>query len=346
LNLKNYQEQAKKFNPSENLNSGSYVSDLGATIHRLPVLFSIGNRNWWEGYVNLLIDLKPNILIVHSILEFQTLRLIYFINKINCKLIIDDHTTINVIRNGISGSFVYFLFRFFFSNRLYSIANKIIGISDSCITVINDYMGLKGEKVIMIPLGTDSQIFYPDLNKRELLRRELILQDNTLLIVYTGKVYDEKKVHLIIDVLNEINSEGNLDLVIYIVGTVYENYKNTLNSHIKNSLNRVILEDNVSHDKLSYIYNAADISVWPAHTTTSTLDASACGCPIICSDYKTERYRFKSGLGVIDGDCNSLKKALKILIDDRELRLCMGKNGINMTTKFNSWEKIANDFIN
>jgi len=345
LNLKNYQEQAKKLTSSPNINSGSYISDLGATIHRLPILFSFQNRNWWKGFKEILIEIKPDILIVHSVLEFQTLRLLFFINKIKCKLIIDDHTTINVIRSGISGKIIYLIFRLFFSKRIYSIASRIIGISDSCITVLNKYMGLKGEKVLMIPLGTDTTIFYPDCQKRKALRNELNLLDNSLLIVYTGKIYDEKKVHLIIDVLNELNADQYLNIVIYIVGTVYENYKNVLYRHVDKSLNRVVLEDNVSHVKLSYIYNAADISVWPAHTTTSTLDASACGSAIICSDYKTERYRFNSGLGVKDGDYKSLKNALKLLIDDEELRSLMGKNGFNMITNFNSWEKIAADFI-
>ena len=41
------------------------------------------------------------------------------------------------------------------------------------------------------------------------------------LIVYTGKIYDEKKVHLIIEALND-KVFSNQKIVIQVVGTIYE----------------------------------------------------------------------------------------------------------------------------
>ena len=95
---------------------------------------------------------------------------------------------------------------------------------------------------------------------------------------------------------------------------------------------------------MASVYNAADIAVWPGHTTTSTLDASACGCPIICSDYKSERFKNQNGIGIKDGDLEQLKKALFKLISSQELRIKMGQRGIQLINSENTWEIITDKF--
>lgn len=341
---KNYIENAIKTGKiTTNLPELS-TADSGAIIHRLSPLFKVTGRLWWKKFKSTLIDLQPNYIIVHNILEFQTLRLLFFAEELNCPIVFDDHTTINLVRRDFFGKLAYWIFRSFFADYLYSKASSIVGISDSCTKVLNKQFGLKGEKITMIPLGCNTKIYYPDINKRKIYRENIRIGNDEILIVYTGKVYDEKKVHLIISALNDKMFQGN-KIAIQIVGTVYNDYKEFLTSEIENSTHRVILTPNVNHEELSKIYNSADICVWPAHTTTSTLDASACGSPIICSDYKKERYSYGNGIGIKDGDLESLKIALKELINNNNLRNYMSERGIQMIKDNHQWTEISRRFI-
>lgn len=342
--IKNYVENTNKIGKNETLRVGKKVAESGAIIHRLASIFTITGRVWWKGYKNKIIELNPDFIIAHNILEFQSLRLLFFAQKLNCPIVFDDHTTLNVVRKNFSGKVAYSIFRTFFASHLYKIANKIIGVSDSCIKVLNQFYGLKGDKVKMIPLGSDISIYYPDKDKRQIHRENSKIKNDEILVVYTGKIYDEKKVHLIIDALND-KIFNDKKLVIQIVGTVYNDYKEFLSLKIKNSIHKIILTPNVSHEELAKIYNGADICVWPAHTTTSTLDASACGCPIICVDYKSERYKNNNGIGVKDGDIQQIKNALERLIFDDILRSEMGKRGIELIMKENTWFNINNSFL-
>ena len=343
IGLANYLEHAEILGVPIKLKSGIEMGNLGETIHRLPILFKIIGRSWYKNYSAKISSLEPDTLIVHNIMEFQSLRLLFFFKKLKSRIIFDDHTTINVIRTDFLGRFSYFVFRLLFARRLYGIAHRIVGISDSCLNVLKNCYGLEGNKVVMIPLGTDTSIYFQDVNKRKVYRDQYNILKDQILVVYTGKVYEEKKVDLIIQALNDEIFEDK-KITIHIVGTIYTSYRKKLENSINVSNNTVVLIGNQSHDDLASVYNAADIAVWPAHTTISTLDASACGCPIICSDYKSERFKNQNGIGIKDGDLEQLKKALFKLIFSEDSRIKMGQRGIQLINSENTWDIIADKF--
>lgn len=341
--LKEYKVYAKVVNSKSKVLN--YKSETGAKIERLSINFTIFGRNWWSDFKKKIVNLSPDVLIIHGILEFQSIRILYFSKKLNCQLIFDDHTTINVARKGNLSFFMYFIFRLFWAQKLYFQADKIIGISHSCIEVLEKKMGLKGKKVQMIPLGADTKIYFPDANLGKKFREKLNIPHNALLVVYTGKLNKTKMPHLVIEALNRINAEKVFDLFFLMTGFLEEDYKSAIEAYISKSINPVVYLGNVSQNTLLEVYNAADIAVWPAHTTTSTLDASACACPIICSEYKKERLKNNNGIGVIDGDLQSLVLALKTLLHNEELRKEMGKKGYELITSEFSWSSIARRFI-
>jgi glycosyltransferase involved in cell wall biosynthesis len=211
--------------------------------------------------------------------------------------------------------------------------------------VLETKFGLKGPKVTMISLGSDTGIFFPDDKKRKTYRMKLGVDEDTILVVYSGKINHLKKVHLIIDALNVINRNKQLSITILIAGFIDPEYESYWDRKVVESLNPLIQLGHVDQSVLSDIYNAADIAVWPAHTTTSTLDASACGCPIICSDYKYERYKNNNGLGIKDGDLESLTIAIEKLVTNPDLRKEMGRKGVELIKNEFSWQEISRRFL-
>jgi len=194
-------------------------------------------------------------------------------------------------------------------------------------------------------LGSDTELFSEDPASRIKYRKELNIDDDALLVVYTGKIYEVKNVHLIIDALNELLGQLKKQVVIHLVGDISTSYLPLMKEKMANSQIRVIHTPALPVSKLPAVYNAADLAVWPDHLTNSTIDASACGCPVICSDYMSERVKFGNGLLVKGGDLESLKQALVTMIEDDKLRKEMGRNGIDYVNQELSWLTVARKFL-
>ncbi len=325
---------------------GTFWNDYGVPVHRLKATTrKQTGLIWLRGFEDKLLELKPDIIISHGVFTYQSIRLLYLTNKLNCPIVFDDHTTINVLRKSFSSKIVFMLFRMLFAKKMLKVAHKIVGISDSCMSVLDKTFGLKGSNVVMIPLGTNTNLFKQDEDLRNKYRDFLGVDSKTIVVLYTGKIYEGKKVDLLMDALNDITVTQNKNIVLHIVGAISDEYKEYFDAKLKTFKHKIIYRNTVSQQELPEIYNGADIAVWPAHTTTSTIDASACGCPIICSDYMKERYSNQNGFGIEEGDISELKKALKKLINNKTLRNEMGKMGKELIENSLNWDKIAKRFI-
>ena len=340
-----YDNTVKHIIGSKYVGSGIFLNDYDVPIHRLkgtPRRYT--GLIWLKGFEKKLLDLKPDLIISHGIFSWQSIRLLFIYKELNCPIIFDDHTTLNLVRKGKVSAVFFWIFRTFFARKFIKIAHKLVGISGTCIDVMRDNFGLVGNKVEMIPLGTDITIFKKNEQLRTSYRNKLGIKNDEILIVYTGKMYENKKVHLIFEALNDKNV-SNEKIVILLVGDVAETYKTKLDDAVNKSKNRVIIKKSVSVEQLPAVYNAADISVWPDHTTNSTIDASACGCAIICSHFMPERVKYKNGIMIDGGNLLSLKDALAQLINNKKLRNEMGMQGEKYVKTELSWNALAKKFI-
>ncbi len=350
FNYPSYEQTVQHIIGPKYVGTGIFTNEYAAPVHRLSIskfINKLTGKLWLLGFKQKLFELKPDFIISHGIFTFQTIRLAYWAKKLNCPIVYDDHTTINLIRNDLASNAVFFIFRTLFSKKIISSAHKLVGISATCIDVMRDYFGLVGGKVSMIPLGADTDVFKKDLKLRESYRRNILKIENidTIVVLYTGKIYEYKSVHLIMDALNDSEVNEARNIIIHIVGDIADSYKKTFELSISNSKYPVIYKKAIPIKELAAVYNAADISVWPNHLTNSTIDASACGCPIICSEYMPERISYNNGLLVKGGDLVSFKQALKILIGNENIRNEMGDNGIKYVENELSWKVVSRKFL-
>lgn len=326
--------------------TGIFYNDYGVPVHRLKgTTRKFTGMIWLKGLKRKLDELNPDIIVCHGVFSWQAIRLTFLRVRFKSVIIMDDHTTINLVRKGRSASVAYFLFRILFAKRIIKTSHKLIGISDTCIGVMQKYFGLSCPKLVMIPLGSDTSLFYKDQSLRTTYRNKLNIQEEEILVVYTGKIYAIKNAHLIIDALNDINIENQIRINVLFIGDIASDYYDFFKKKTDSSKLRTIVNPAIPVEQLVSVYNAADIAVWPDHLTNSTIDASACGCPIICSNYMTERVKFNNGMTIKAGDLNELISALRLLITNPGLRKKMGENGIRYVEQEMSWKAIAKRFI-
>jgi glycosyltransferase involved in cell wall biosynthesis len=324
--------------------TGLFKNDYGCAIHRLKGLLRFTGWIWLKGFKQKLVALQPDLVIQHGVFNYQAIRLSFFAKQLNCPVIYDDHTTFdNQLKTGKIAGVVFFLFRQFFAKRIYQSAHKVIGISDSTMVVLQQRFGIPKEKLQMVPLGADNQLFFPDRNLRTNYRKALGIAADELLVVYTGKVYAEKNVPLIFEALNDELFKDHT-IKILVVGNIAAHYKAEFKALMEQSIKPVIQLDAIPASQLNQVYNAADIAVWPDSITNSTVDASAAGCAIICNQNFKERIKYDNGIGIAPGNLNNLKSALYRLLTDAVLRADMGRRGIELVEKELSWAAIAQQF--
>ena len=343
-----YDRTARHIIGDPHVGCGVFENDYGAEVHRLKARLRKTNFIWLEGLFAKLKSLQPDLIISHGLLTWQTARLAYFGRVLDAPIIYDDHTHTEIQRVSTTANFLYFLYRRFLGKRIQNSAAKVVGITPETIPFINDTLGIQGPGVQMVPLGTNTEIYFRDPEKRANHRNKWEVGDNQLLLLYTGKIYPMKKAELLIEAANQLcSSHPQLKnkLVIQYIGDVATDFKNYFNDCISRSVCKVICSPAVSQAELASVYNGADIAIWPASATTSTIDASACGTPIIITNKLPERLEFNSGIGITPGDLAELTAALEHLVLDEKSRNAMSKGGQDLVRNKLGWSAIAHEFI-
>jgi len=341
-----YDNTVKHLIGDKYVGTGLFYSDFGVPVHRLKGTDKkTTGFIWLKGYKKKIFELKPDILVLHGIFNYQTIRTLYFAKKLNCRILMDDHTAKFFLRKGKKAQFAFWLFRKLFAAKIMKVADKIIGITPSVMQVLEEDFGLSGEKVSLVILGSDTDLFKSSPELRKQGREFFGINENEVLVLYTGKIYEEKKVHLIIEALNDPMVRGGQQVVMGIVGGIDAGYREMLIKTISKASIRVVMKPAMPQEQLPMLYNAADICVWPDSLTTSTIDASACGSAIISNDNMPERTSYDNGIMIRRGNFDDLKAALQKLIADPELRMKMGERGVQYVDEQLSWKIIAKQFL-
>jgi glycosyltransferase involved in cell wall biosynthesis len=344
-----YEKTVQHIIGSKYVGVGTFINDYGAKVHRLPIdklIYAVSGKIRLKNFLQKIQDIQPDLIISHNILTFQSLALANIPESKRPILVYDDHTTVNLLNKKIISQLLYAIFRSFFAKKIYHSAKRIVGISDTCIDVINKEFGMKGDKVEMIPLGADLSVFYPNPNLREQYRKEILkVNENDVVITYTGKIYALKSVVELIDTVSSLKNRFSYKVLLHIVGDVADDYREAFEKSMAQSAIPILYNKALPTQELAKVYNGSDLCVWPNHLTNSTVDASACGCAIICSSYMPERVKYNNGIAIKPGDTAELSNALISLVNNPEERKIMGERGLDYVKAELSWESIAKKFI-
>ncbi len=321
----------------------------GFTIHRLPCRFEKSYRLWLNGLEKHILNLEPELVIVHGMGSLTALRVLRIADKIKLrgKLIFDSHSN-DVNSNHPFRQFFYRSFRYFgMSRQFVRKADGIVAIDDNSMKFLVKEYGIPKDRIEIIPMGADPDIFYKDIDARRQLRQELGIDDSVVLI-YVGKIQPRKGVHLFIEAAIALMNE-RLPISAMIVGSGASDYI----AEMKLRISEVKLDDNfywvdlTPNSELYRYYSAADISVWPLEVSIGTLEAQSCGLPLVVADVPIlqDRVRHQNGLTYKSPDVQDLVDKLRVLINNPNLCHQMGNVGRLVVKEKYSWRVIARQFV-
>lgn len=251
--------------------------------------------------------------------------------------------------NTIYGEEVYLSKRYhlgFALNFLVNSSTKTVTISSATLdSGLN--VGLKREKLEIIPFGVDINFFRP----LKIPKNKDVFQ-----ILSVGYLIERKGFEYLIKAMNYVLKEHR-SVHLTIVGSGPQEKK------LKDLLKELKLKDNVeiiknvSDHELLNLYNSSDLFVLPSVVDSQgnteglgvvLLEAMACGLPVIGSNIGGIVDIIKdgkTGFLVEEKDVNGLSQTILRLIKDEESRKKIALDGYNEVRKNFSWKKVAESYL-
>jgi glycosyltransferase involved in cell wall biosynthesis len=345
-NLPNYEEIYGGFLGPAAQPVGTKQMD-GFLLHRLPHKLWFG-RVSVSGLISKITKLNPEIVHVSNCLSISAMKLALLSVLFKYKLFTGCHQSLCITQpylhqKGLSlNKVIYFITRSIPGWIIGLFINKCVAVTPDCAFVAHKYYKIKNDKITVISLGVDTNLFTPvdDESKqqqRRKIRTSFNINDNDIVCVYTGRLTKVKGPVILAQAIVRLQQQG-LSYKAIFIGDGEE--KSELVKHPG-----CFVIPFIPYYDLPQYYQAADIAVWPKQVTISMLDAAACGIPLVVSDLMGEPDRVKgSGEFYKDGDVADLVNVLKRL-GNVKIREELGANGrLNMLMRF-SWINLAKDFL-
>jgi glycosyltransferase involved in cell wall biosynthesis len=299
------------------------------------------------GFLKTVISLKPDLIFFQSLEHYITCLMAVTasrITKAKLFVVVNEHFTyfrdpnaksslIDTIKPGIEKTFKRISLK---------AADRVIGMNEYSAKAALEILPEAQSKTVEIHLGVDPETVFFKSEKRAELRERFNFNDDELVLVHSGKLFPEKKTHLLIEAAATLS---NPKVKVLLVGNGPQEYVEFLKETAfkRNFLHNVTFVPAVKSNELHYYYCASDIAVWPDLLTISTIEASAVGIPVVVPDYHGYEHRTKydNGFKIKPGDLSDLTDKLKILTENENLRKEMGERARQLVEKELNWKSIV-----
>lgn len=283
-------------------------------IIRLDVLFKVSNRILMKGLWEKINFLNPDLLFLHGIGDFKDLRL--FLAKPKYKVVRDCHMSWVGSINPFAKYFLILYSKIF--SPIINNSNKYLKVYALGIEELQylNSMGIKREKIEMLPHGYNKEFFYYDRNARVKIRSDLEVNESSIIITYIGKFDEHKRPDLIFEILDLASDDlfEKHDIKLLFIGSKKEEYMTRVfNERKKRSKfkGEIKILNSKRFEELKDWYSGSDICIWPKQTTLSSIHAQVCQTTVIMEKQVSNQERVVNDSNLFEID--NLEQASKIL---------------------------------
>jgi len=316
----------------------------GYVLHRLP-------HSLWRGKLRIrglcrkLKELRPEVVQMFEAVGLMTLEAALGKFSTGYKLFLESHVHASVFRpamgQGSRKARVFWLtYAATLGRMVNALCEKCYPISDDVAEIATQFFGIAAEKVSIVSLGVDTDLFHPPAdeaarNTRQQMRQALGFAPHEIVCVYTGRFSGDKNPLCLAQAIAQLATPG-LPFRGLFVGGGPEQEREALRASPG-----CVIQPFVPTRELPPYYWAADIGVWPKQESTSQLDAAACGLPLILSN-RIKVVERVEGNGLLYEQDNPTDLARRIRqLADSDIRRSMGEIGVRKVQSQFSWRDIA-----
>ena len=203
------------------------------------------------------------------------------------------------------------------------------------------------ESAVVVPYGADVRKPRPVIDKTE-IRKKLGLPTDGVMFLAVQRLAKEKRVDIVIRAMGElVSANPDAHLVIAGGGPCKDELTKLADSIIPDGRARLL--GRVSDDDLAALYRVADVFVFHSRYETFgvvLVEAMAAGLPIVTVNNTAipELVEHgKNGLLVPTYDHSAMADAMKLLVENPEMRTKMGQASKEASEKFD-WQEIASQY--
>lgn len=178
---------------------------------------------------------------------------------------------------------------------------------------------------------------------REEIRDVLGFKGNEIFVLYSGKIYPDKKIADLVRAFSSIRNE-RLRLLIIGVFQCDEQYRNEVEQLIKAD-SRVIFKGFVSGSELTKFVCACDLYVQPGSISQTCQTAVCCGTPLCFNDIPTHREIY-NGNGFFADNEDQLADVFEKVLSDDSLLSDMSNLSYEMANSELDYKIIYNKILN
>ena len=195
--------------------------------------------------------------------------------------------------------------------------------------------------------GVDTNKFSRSYANRLLFRKKFNIDNNSIIIIFVGRINYEKGVQNLISTFEKIYLFKK-NIFLLLVGHDEINLRRQFVN--KKSFNNIKIFNHTK--KIENFFQASDIYCLPSEREgfgVSVIEASSCQLPVVCSDIyglKDSSIHNFTGLKFKLGQNHELEQSLIKLIEDKKLRQKYGKQGRQLVIKNFEKNKVINGYIN
>ena len=279
---------------SEESKDDEYSNLNNVRIIRVPLIGFYSSRSIYKPIIFKIVDeLDPDVLFVHGEDTLIGIQYILKSSKLKYPLVLDCHMLEMASKNQFRK-----VFRFFYKNFISKIIikNNIPLIR----TVETDYvekcLGIPLNKTVLLPLGTDTVMFQPNIKSRDAFRKDNNISKDDFVIIYAGKLDIAKGGLLLANAIKEkLHTSPTRNIVFLIVGNTIGKYGDEVEEIFSKSKNKILRFKTQDYSKLAPFYQSSDLAVYPRECSLSFFDAQASKLPVVFESNEINDLRAKSG---------------------------------------------------
>lgn len=271
--------------------------------------------------------LRPHVLFCHgsaSPLAFAAARIA---RRAGLPLFYDNHMTFGCQNQTAAGRLYYRALRWATRRWLVPAATRFYGVARECCDFLTHAQGVPADRVELLPLGVDTDLFRPDPERRTVLRHRHGIPDDAVVILQTGKLTPDKSPAWLAEAAAPL-LETHPELCLLYLGAGGTADRETIGRCLPPAQrDRVQYLPLVPAAELPGYFALADICVYPNAASLSCLEAAACARPVIMADLPAGRWRADCGVGVTyrTGDIEALRTELSRFLAAPAHRVATGQ---------------------
>lgn len=237
---------------------------------------------------------------------------------------------------GFSHTFVSYMKKNFLYKKLYSRLDHLIVLTPLQKKNILEHHGIEESKIVVIPNSVDTVNFNPN-KKSSIFEDKYNAPKDAIKITLVGRLDPQKGQEEVLVACKDILKIRN-DFRLYIIGTDTINSPGTM-AKLKKYVEQNAMSSHVHFlghcENVAELMASSDFKVMPSYGETFgrvVIEAMACGCPILATNAGGVPDIIRdneNGLLCEPRSSQSLKEKILLLLDSKELREKLRKNGLN-----------------